>query len=131
MNRKGYQVPTYTIVPANFAISPADIPSKFEHLWNAFDENETEISAGYILRYCQEQGSWAPFSFEQINAFYQRKPKRGDFTFNRLVEPGMHYGMPGERHLTGGGWIVKNEADGLYYITDDFIRRVQNSACRG
>jgi hypothetical protein len=106
---------------------PRDIPSNFAHLWGAFDHFETEVSAAYILRYCREQGSWAPFSYEQINAFHRKTSKFCTFTFNRLVEPGMYYGMPGERWLTGGGWIVQDPADKLYYVTDDFIRRVHKS----
>lgn len=121
--------PRYSIVTEKdtFPIQPKDIPSKgWDHLWNAFDNNETEISAAYILLMCQERGNWAPFTFEEINTFYNEKRKTPcHFTFNRLIEPGLHYGMPGERHLAGGGWIV--ERDGKYFLTDDFIQRVSQS----
>jgi hypothetical protein len=125
--QEAYQVPRYNIVSGDFDIMPCDIPSNFTHLWCAFDHCETEISAAYILRFCQEQGSWAPFGYKQINAFYRRTSKFHTFTFNRLIDPGMHYGMHGERRLTGGGWIVQNQAAKLYYVTDDFIRRVHKS----
>jgi hypothetical protein len=121
----GYEVPKYNIVSGEFAIMPRDMPSEFDHLWSAFKNSETEVSAAYILRYCQQQGDWTPFTIEQINAFYQRKPKHSEFTFNRLVEPDWNYGMPGERNLTGGGWIVL--VDGLHYVTDDFIYCVHRS----
>lgn len=129
--REDYVMPSYAVIKdGRHEIMPYAIPDTFEHLWNAFDENETEISAAYLLRLARTRGNWRPFTFEDINSLYRacRKSKTAVFTFNRLVEPGMHYGMPGERWLVGGGWIVLK--NGLYYFTDDFIRRVHESAIR-
>jgi hypothetical protein len=118
----------YTIVKSNFAIMPRDIPGYFDHLWEAFENSETEISAAYILRFCQTVGSWKSFTYNEINRYFQncRGMKSGSFTFNRLVEPGWYYNTPDESWLEGGGWIV-HEND-RYYITDDFIRRVHKAA---
>ncbi len=124
----GYVVPTYNIVRSDFAIMPRDMPSEFEHLWSAFEHSQTEVSAAYILRYCQEQGNWAPFSEAQINAFYRKRRKGGGvFYFNRLIKPDWNYVTLGERNLTGGGWIVRNPSDGLFYVTDEFIYCVHRS----
>lgn len=122
--RESYVVPKYNEVDGDYKIMPSDIPD-FEHLCNAFNNTGTEISAGYIVRFCKERGHWKPFDFDEINAFYNRKPKGHRFGFNRLIEPGMAYGGPGQCWLTGGGWIIKR--GGMYYITDDFIERVRRS----
>lgn len=120
-----YVVPTYNIVEEKFEIMPRDIPAQFDHLWGAFDECMTEISAKHIVHYCQAQGSWKPFTSGQIQHFYQKRVKDpGTFTFNRLIEPGTIRDSRGVR-MGGGGWIVRK--NGRYYVTDDFIRRVYRS----
>ena len=112
-----------------------DILSKFspddfqtaEHYWSTFDNCETEISARWVIRFLQNRGEgWAPFSYDEINAFYrtQRSDPRGSFTFNRLVS-GTH------RHVTGP-WqseMVKNDAvlvenEGKYSILPNFLEKL-------
>jgi len=104
-----------------FVIRPTDIPLT-DHLWNTFDHHETEISARYILKMCQRRGNWQPFTRADIETVYEASGHQG-FTFNRLIEPGYSYGSRG-RVLSGGGWIV--ERDGMYFITEEFVRRVSN-----
>lgn len=135
-----YHPPTYNIVEGEYKIMPGDLPTKFDHLWDAFDHSETEISAKYILHFCQsrgeykaaplvhvKQGSWAPFTYDEIEAFYRRSGHKG-FTFNHLVEPGWRVERPGVKHLIGGGWIVQK--DDKFYITDDFILRLAQSLAK-
>lgn len=105
-------------------IRPSDITAD-GHLWDAFDHYETEVSARYIVRMCQQRGNWQPFTQEDIEAVYQAAGFKG-FTFNRLIEPQMKsrslYDKPIPR---GGGWIVKG--DGRYFITVEFVNRVLHS----
>ena len=90
-------------------IAPGDIDAN-KHFYDTFGDCETEVSAGWIVRLCQEHGSWRGFTFEEIQAFYGRKwPER--FWFNRLID---------------GKWIV---ADGdSYYVTDEFIWRCHRAS---
>lgn len=113
------------VVGTDFPIKPSDINAE-EHLWNAFDNNETEVSAGYIVRLCQRKGGWLPFSDEEIESLY-REAGHSHFSFNRLVEPGMAFFILRGSVPVGGGWIVKGD-DGLYRVTDDFILRCFKSS---
>ncbi len=88
----------YLVVP-----DPEEMVSD-KHYSDAFGQNETEISASYIVRYCQSVGNWDPFTYEQINEFY---PRGDGFTFNRLID---------------GGWIIHE--DDLYYVTMGFLSRI-------
>lgn len=54
------------------------------HFYDAFGNTETEVSAGWIVRFCQRVNSWEPFKLSALEAFYARKWKDG-FTFNRLT----------------------------------------------
>ena len=109
------------LMPKNgvLTITPADI-NRGEHFWNAFDHNETEISANYVVGLCQEKGGWLSFSEAEIESFYQKSGHHG-YSFNRLVEPGAAYHR-GERTMEGGDWIVRSE-DGLFHVTVDFALR--------
>lgn len=117
-----------------FTITPGDIDSS-QHFGDAFGNNETEVSAGYIVRMCQEKGSWTPFTDEEIETFYRRVSGRtGRFTFNQLVEPQKVYGIKDMRdgaqegaQLSGGGWIVK-KGDGKYHLTTAFVETIHNSS---
>lgn len=112
-----------------FPITPEDIDAS-KHLFEAFDHMETEISAGWIVRFMQaRETGWMPFTMEEIEAFYAKKFNHG-FRFNRLVEPQM---IPPslvrafEGHINtlvpiGGGWIILGD-DKKYYVTDDFVTR--------
>lgn len=112
-----------------FPIQPHQIDAK-QHLFGAFDNTETETSAGWVIRFLQERGrSWEPFTRKEIQAFYARKFPRERFSFNRLVNPEMIppslvRAFEGHRDPLvprGGGWIV--EVDGKFHVTDDFVTR--------
>jgi hypothetical protein len=69
----------------NYPIQPAAIDAS-RHFFGAFNNTETEISAGWLIRFFQHRGeSWKPFTHEEIEAYYGRTHNDG-FTFNRLVE---------------------------------------------
>lgn len=118
-----------------FPVQPQHIDAS-KHFASAFDHMETEISAGWIVRLLQDRGQgWAPFTFEEINAFYSRWQKDG-FIFNRLVDPQMvperlalafTEGILALRIPVGGGWIVPGE-DKKYYITVEFVTRCFKSS---
>lgn len=89
----------------NYPIKPKDINGN-KHFFEAFGNAETETSAGWIVRFCQRHGNWTPFSYEQIDRFYEESGYE-DFRFNNLVAE---------------GWIVEKK-DGRFFITHDFITR--------
>lgn len=116
-------------VGENFPIRPEHIDAS-QHLFGSFDHTETEVSAGWIVRFMQARGKgWMPFTFDEINKFYSTKYKEG-FTFNRLVEhemipPSLVRAFAGYRDPlipAGGGWIILGN-DKKYYVTDDFVTR--------
>jgi len=87
-------------------IQPNDINAR-RHFYDAFNNHETEISARWIVRFCQERGrGWEPFPLTELEQFYN---ERGftNFWFNRLLE-------------SGNG--VRLE-DGTVYIEQEFIAR--------
>lgn len=117
----------------NFPVQPRDINAS-KHLWDAFGNNETEISAGWIVRFLHERNhGWEPFTYEEINAFYSRKFTDG-FSFNRLVEPEMvppslaraFAGHHDPLIPAGGGWIVL--IGDKYHITEDFVEQCFKSS---
>ena len=66
-------------------IAPKDINTS-QHFWNAFGHSETEVSANWIVRFCQYRNQgWLPFTVEELECFYQEKlGKKEKFWFNRL-----------------------------------------------
>lgn len=111
----------------DYSIKPCDINAK-KHFFGAFDHEGTEIAANWIVRLCQEQGTWGPFRQQQLDEFYRRKWKGEAFLFNRLIEPGRSYNLREGVQERGGGWIEK-EGD-TFYVTDDFIARCLKASPR-
>jgi hypothetical protein len=65
-------------------IQPQDIDTT-KHFWDAFGRLEKEISANFIVRFCQERNEgWAPFTYAEIETFYNKYGFK-DFDFNGLV----------------------------------------------
>lgn len=117
-----------------YPIQPEDIDGS-RHFFGAFGNRETEISAGWIIRFLQERNqSWKPFKYEDINTFYSKQYTDG-FWFNRLVEaemipPNLARAFEGYRDTpipAGGGWVIM-DTTGQYYLTDDFITRCYKSS---
>lgn len=118
---------TPSIIDSTFPIQPKNIDAS-RHLCEAFNNMETEVSAGWIIRFAQHRDqSWEPFTYDDINDFYRKKHTDG-FRFNRLVEPQMvppslarafagHHDQP---IPVGGGWLIKGD-DEKYYFTNDFV----------
>ena len=102
----------------DFPIKPADIDAS-KHLWEAFGNGETETSAGYIVRLMQEKGRWQPFTYAEINDFYQRTctaKHPGDFTFNREkgsieFKDGVLFDLGSWKISANGARILKTIAD--------------------
>lgn len=64
-------------------IQPSDIDTT-KHFWDAFGNMETEISARWIVRFCQSRGrGWKQFSRDEIERFYNGYGFT-DFRFNKL-----------------------------------------------
>lgn len=109
----------------DFSIKPGDIDAS-KHLFDAYGNTETEISAGWIIRMCQQKGSWDPFTLEDIESFYKACGLKDGFTFNRLVNPGMGFFIKEGNVSVGGGWIV--ERDGKYHVTTVFVEAAYKSS---
>lgn len=104
----------------DYPIKPEDIDAT-RHFFEAFDHTETEISARWVVRLCQEKGHWGPFTEAELTAFYHREFPDSTFRFHRLVEPQMSYSLRGGGGMCGGGWLVR-EGDTLR-VTHNFITR--------
>jgi len=94
-----------------FVCEPLDINAKV-HLFDSFNNKETEISAGWIVRFCQQRKKgWEPFSYEDIDRYYKSRGRKEKFWFNRLVT---------------SGFILKE--DDKYIITPGFVYRCHKSS---
>jgi hypothetical protein len=119
--------------PKGFPVKPMNVDVS-KHFWDAFGNNESECSAHYIVKLCQEKGGWFPFTMEEIETVY-RRAGHTNFYFNWLVDPGRRVTnaaqvFAGDLPKTvpiGGGWIVK-DADGKFHITEDFVNRCYKSS---
>lgn len=118
-----------------YPIQPRDIDGS-KHFFGAFGHNETEISAGWIIRFLQERNqSWRPFTYEDINTFCARKYSNG-FRFNRLIEaemipPSLARAFAGYHDTpipAGGGWVIIDASSGQHYVTEEFIARCYKSS---
>jgi hypothetical protein len=92
-----------------YDIKPLDINAK-KHFWNAFGQNEKEISAGWIVRLMQQDNKWNPFTKKDIERFYNQSGFR-NFWFNGL-DDGQH--------------II--EKDGIYEVTPLFVAKCYQSS---
>lgn len=108
-----------------FVIQPKDISIK-HHYYDAFDHHESEVSAIWIVQFCQQRGGWVPFSYQEIEDFYHEKSKGklSGFTFNGLVDWKF---INDESVKDDRGFIVFCK-DGLYRVTIDFIARCYHAA---
>ena len=87
-------------------VNPQQIDVR-KHFLNTFGKYEAEISARYIVRFCQKRGQgWEPFTYEDINGFYTSNGPRDSFRFNRLET---------------NGFVTKE--NGFYRVTDEFVAR--------
>jgi hypothetical protein len=71
----------------NSVIQPGDIDTS-RHFWDTFNNLETEVSARWIVKFCQQRDKgWKPFTYDEIEQFYQENGYR-NFWFNRLTQNG-------------------------------------------
>jgi hypothetical protein len=75
------------------------------HFWDAFGNMEMEISARWIVRLCQNHGSWRAFTWEELSNLYATRGPNDGFWFNGLDEK----------------FVVKGE-DGRYRVSVAFVR---------
>lgn len=66
----------------NEPITPDDIDTS-RQFWDSFGSLDAEQSANWIVTFCQERGTWDPFSIEELEAFYCRQGFK-NFKFNGL-----------------------------------------------
>lgn len=112
------------IVEGTYQTTPDMINVK-EHFFDAFQNNETEISARWIVRFLAQKNpkEWSSFTLQELEQFYQQARPRESFQFNHLVSPGWAFSIKTGAYQTGGGWIVLGD-DGRYRVTEDFIARL-------
>lgn len=119
------------IAAVDFAITPSMIDARGK-LWGAFDHDETETSAMWVVRYMQDIGAWLSFTHADIEQFYNDvRARYGNtpepFKFNRLINPGNMFYILRGIIPEGGGWIVLCD-DGKYRVTEDFVNRCYKSS---
>ena len=113
-------------------ILPRDIDAS-QHLWNAFNHRETEISAGWIVRYCQERGNnWDPISLDDLQWFYEDAlGKSGPFHFNRLMD-GWIVRIPTNSTVNIGATVVLGhlctKPCAYLQVNHDFVKRCYHSS---
>lgn len=90
-------------------IDPSDINID-RHFFGAFGNVETEASAKWIVRLCQNKGGWYPFTLKEVEDLYQSLGHK-DYWFNELLS---------------GKYIIEKKS--IYYITSEFISRCYNSS---
>lgn len=56
--------------------------------YDAFGSTEAEASAALIVRYCQRNGGWQPFSLDALDLFYATEGEWRGFLFNGLDDRG-------------------------------------------
>ncbi len=64
-------------------IEPLDINTN-NHFWDAFGNYEKEISANWIVKFCQHKGDFAPFTYERLNEWAKENGHEGNITLNGL-----------------------------------------------
>jgi hypothetical protein len=93
---------------------PGDIDTG-QHFFNAFGNLETEISARWIVQFCQERGQeWGPFTEEELELYYNQHGYEG-FWFNGLLTDDQRY-------------IRVDKEARTYEVTPEFIRRCYKAA---
>lgn len=129
MKKRTTTIPPLLIIDGGpehpFRIQPGDIDVT-QHFFDAFGEMETEISAHWIVRLCQEKGGWVAFSEDDIEEYYRRASnnKFSGFGFNRLRDWKF---LDDESVTKDHGFIVCGE-DGLFRVTMEFIARCYHAA---
>lgn len=99
----------------DYPIQPRHINTG-NHFFEAFGHMETEISARWIVRFCQPRGNWSPFTFGDLEAFYREGGYRG-FWLNRLGNP-EYLTITGPRDERG---CITDAT--VIAVTDAFIQR--------
>ena len=95
-------------------------------LWNAFDNCETEISAGWLVDMAIARGKgWAPFTFEDIQSRYRLTWPHQNFTFNHLIGEFSRWGIMEGTTFHRLDVIVK--IGDIYHFTNEFINRCYKS----
>jgi hypothetical protein len=82
-------------------------------LWDTFGNIETERSAWWIVKYCQEKGGWVQFTYEEIGQLVK------GFRFNQLLS----------RENKGKYITIENEE--YYQVTQLFIEKCYKSSSKG
>ena len=90
-----------------YPIRPHHINTK-QHFWNAFGNQETEVSAYWVVRFCQLKDCWFSFTQKEIEAYTE-----GRFNFNQLLRDNCSVDFQP---------IIQGDS-GRYYLTHFFITK--------
>jgi hypothetical protein len=97
-----------------YPVSPTQTPLpgdlRDDHAWEAFGNMETEISAGWIVRFLRDRkgNQWVPFTREELTDYYHEKMREkqphycGRFLFNRLTSQDYVWEHDGQFYLSPG-----------------------------
>jgi hypothetical protein len=98
-------------------IRPRDIESDLV-LANTFGKRESEVTAYWVVRYCQSRRSWTPFNFDKLVRFCTAHDQR----FTRIYE----YLLEGVSELVVGGFLCLEQK--VVTVTTGFIARCYGAA---
>lgn len=122
----------------DFPIKPADIKS--DDLGDPFGDQETNFSAAYIVRFMQESGGWVPFTYAQVNAFFQETEGHvGVFPFRHLLGYFTVWTDQYKSHQDRLDVVVRDASENaeswgnvkdtdVFRVTDEFVLRCYRSA---
>src|SRR3989344_8321313 len=108
------KIETGSVIIKGKSIPEKQYPIRPEHInalcccWYELSYDETEISARWIVRFCQKQKSWKSLTKAGIEKFYRQNSEYQNFSFNQLVSRNNNH-------------AAIRLIDGRYFITHEFI----------
>ena len=67
-----------SLASPDYPIQPKDINAEGA-LIDCFGNLESEVSAGWVIRFLQERGAgWVPFTYNEINGYYEANSNSKD-----------------------------------------------------
>lgn len=107
---------------SGYDIGPHDIDTSvlFVGAFGSFDSEET---ARAIVRYCQHQDCWSPFTLDDLGRFFGKRGTDGWMAENLRVIAGGAI-TKGSRELQLALYLESDEEDEMvYYVNERFIDR--------
>lgn len=105
-----------------YPVSPEDIRTDRQFI-DAFGHWEAEEVARAIVRYCQREDNWKPFTEKEIEKFFGTRNSKGWLVKNlrAIIDNAIPRGL---EELEKASYLERDEEDsGIYYVNERFIDR--------